>query len=45
MYEDPTIENSYRKQMKVPGTDHFAVLDILDTAGPEGGFLGCILTI
>jgi GTPase KRas protein len=31
---DPTIENSYRKQVDVD--DELAVVEILDTAGPEG---------
>jgi len=30
---DPTIEDSYRKQVEIDGT--FALLDILDTAGQE----------
>ena len=31
---DPTIEDSYRKQIKVD--NNAVLLDILDTAGPEG---------
>mmetsp|Transcript_1956 Transcript_1956/g.2548 ORF Transcript_1956/g.2548 Transcript_1956/m.2548 type:complete len:505 (+) Transcript_1956:675-2189(+) len=32
---DPTIEDTYRKQIRMPGTDKPMLVDILDTAGPE----------
>lgn len=33
---DPTIEDSYRKQVRVPGQEKLMLLDILDTAAQEG---------
>ncbi len=35
MVIDPTIEDSYRKMVKLRGPNHSIMLDILDTAGPE----------
>jgi GTPase SAR1 family protein len=37
--KDPTIEDSYRKMIKLPPVDEDILLDILDTAGPEGIFI------
>ncbi len=32
---DPTIEDSYRKQVRIDDDDEIVILDILDMAGPE----------